>query len=273
MRMNRSTSGVASVAFVAFASFILVLSFLSAAGFMVVPAAAEELHPPRLVDGAGLLDVDETDHVRQILDQYSTELQFDIVIVTTSDLGGKSPRDFADDYYDYNGYGYGEEKDGVLLLRYFVAPKSPENKVWMSTTGEGIKIFSDSDIQSVFDDMVDDFDAGRYYGAFLTFADDVRAEVRDARSYNTIWIFIGLAVGLGIGLTVTGVMRASLKSVRQKRYAGNYVKDGSLNITDARDIFLYRTVTRVAKPKESSGGSSTHTGSSGRSHGGGGRSM
>lgn len=270
MRMNRSTSRVTSVVL---ASLILVLFLLSAAGLMIVSVAAEESHPPRLVDAAGLLDTDEADHVHQILDQYSAELQFDIVIVTTSDLGGKSPRDFADDYYDYNGYGYGEKKDGVLLLRYFVAPNSPENQVWMSTTGEGIKIFSDADIQSVFDDMADDFAAGRYYGAFLTFADDVQAEVRSSRSYNPIWIFIGLAVGLGVGLTVTGIMRASLKSVRQQRYAGNYVKDGSLKITDARDIFLYRTVTRVAKPKESSGGSSTHTGSSGTSHGGGGRSM
>lgn len=270
MRMKRNTSRAVSVVS---AFFLLALSLLFSAGLLVASAAADEQHPPRLVDGAGLLDTEEADHVRQILDQYSAELQFDVVIVTTDNLGGKSPRDFADDFYDYNGYGYGEEKSGVLFLRYFVAPGSPENQVWMSTTGEGIKVFSDSDIQSVFDDMADDFAADRYYGAFLTFADDVRAEVLDSRSYNPIWIFIGLAVGLGIGLTVTGVMRASLKSVREQRYAGNYVKEGSMNITDARDIFLYRTVTRVAKPKESSSGSSTHTGSSGTSHGGGGRSM
>ena len=29
----------------------------------------------------------------------------DVVIVTSNDLQGKTPRDYADDYYDYNGYG------------------------------------------------------------------------------------------------------------------------------------------------------------------------
>jgi len=52
------------------------------------------------------------------------------------------------------------------------------------------------------------------------------------------------------------------------------MKSGSLNITESRDTFLYNTVTRTAKPKNtdsgSSGGSSTHTSSSGETHGGGG---
>ena len=49
------------------------------------------------------------------------------------------------------------------------------------------------------------------------------------------------------------------------------MKDGSLHINRSRDIFLYHQVTRTAKPKEESfggGGSSTHTSSSGETHGG-----
>ena len=30
--------------------------------------------------------------------------------------GGKTAEAYADDYYDYNGYGYGENDDGLLLL-------------------------------------------------------------------------------------------------------------------------------------------------------------
>lgn len=50
------------------------------------------------------------------------------------------------------------------------------------------------------------------------------------------------------------------------------MKAGSMNITESRDMFLYDTVTRTAKPKDndSGGGSSTHTSSSGSTHGGGG---
>jgi len=68
-------------------------------------------------------------------------------------------------------------------------------------------------------------------------------------------------------------MKGQLKSVRFKSAASDYTKAGSMNVTESRDLFLYRTVSRREKPRENSGGSSTHTSSSGRSHGGGGRSL
>lgn len=253
------------------AAIILGICLLLLLTVGVLTVGAADAHPPRLVDNAGLLSQAEADSLRATLDQYSEELNFDIVVVTTNTLDGKTPRDYADDYFDYNGYGYGENRDGALFLRYI---NGSSKEVWLSTSGEGIKAIRDADIESIFDDMEDDIRANRYGAAFRIFAQDVRDEVLDYRSYDTIWIFVGLAVGLGVGLIATNAMRSSLKSVRQQRYAGSYIKGNSVNITEARDIFLYRTVSRVAKPKESSGGgSSTHTSSSGRSHGGGGRSM
>ena len=253
------------------AAIILGICLLLLLTVGVLTVGAADAHPPRLVDNAGLLSQAEADSLRATLDQYSEELNFDIVVVTTNTLDGKTPRDYADDYFDYNGYGYGANRDGALFLRYI---NGSSKEVWLSTSGEGIKAIRDADIESIFDDMEDDIRANRYGAAFRIFAQDVRDEVLDYRSYDTIWIFVGLAVGLGVGLIATNAMRSSLKSVRQQRYAGSYIKGNSVNITEARDIFLYRTVSRVAKPKESSGGgSSTHTNSSGRSHGGGGRSM
>lgn len=253
------------------AAIILGICLLLLLTVGVLTVGAADAHPPRLVDNAGLLSQAEADSLRATLDQYSEELNFDIVVVTTNTLDGKTPRDYADDYFDYNGYGYGANRDGALFLRYI---NGSSKEVWLSTSGEGIKAIRDADIESIFDDMEDDIRANRYGAAFQVLAQDVRDEVLDYRSYDTIWIFVGLAVGLGVGLIATNAMRSSLKSVRQQRYAGSYIKGNSVNITEARDIFLYRTVSRVAKPKESSGGgSSTHTSSSGRSHGGGGRSM
>ena len=69
----------------------------------------------------------------------------------------------------------------------------------------------------------------------------------------------------------------SLVNIKERKFrfqaaASNYIKDNSLNINERRDLFLYNTVTRTAKPKndDSGGGSSTHTSSSGTTHGGGG---
>ncbi|GCA67539.1 hypothetical protein KGMB01110_19750 [Mediterraneibacter butyricigenes] len=67
-------------------------------------------------------------------------------------------------------------------------------------------------------------------------------------------------------------MKKKLKSVRLQPAAGSYVKKNSMQITQSRDLFLYKTLGRTEKPKseDRSGGSSTHSSSSGKTHGGGG---
>ena len=68
-------------------------------------------------------------------------------------------------------------------------------------------------------------------------------------------------------------MAGQLKSVEPDVAATNYIVENSLTVTQAEEKFLYKTIDKVARPKESkssSGGSSTHTSSSGRTHGGAG---
>ncbi len=154
-------------------------------------------HPPRLVDTAGLLSQAEADSLRATLDQYSEELNFDIVVVTTNTLDGKTPRDYADDYFDYNGYGYGANRDGALFLRYI---NGSSKEVWLSTSGEGIKSHPGCRYRIHFRRHGGRHPrANRYGAAFRIFAQDVRDEVLDYRSYDTIWIFVGLAVGAESG--------------------------------------------------------------------------
>ena len=63
----------------------------------------------------------------------------------------------------------------------------------------------------------------------------------------------------------------SRKEPRVLPTAAAYVKRGSMNVTQARDLYLYSHVDRQVRQKESSssgGGSRTHRSSSGRTHGG-----
>ena len=65
--------------------------------------------------------------------------------------------------------------------------------------------------------------------------------------------------------------KKQLNSVSSKAKADDYVVKDSLNLKSAKDIFLYRTVSRVRRQTESSSSSGgSHTSSSGSSHGGGG---
>lgn len=62
-------------------------------------------------------------------------------------------------------------------------------------------------------------------------------------------IFIGIVSVAGAFIT-TGVMRGQLKSVSFKGNATDYVRNGSLSVTERNDVFLYRKVDRREKPKQ-----------------------
>jgi len=269
---------------------LLLLLTLCVTAAATIPA---ERQLPRLVDDADLLTDSEETALLSLLDDISTRQQCDVAVVTVDSLDGKSAGDYADDFYDYNGYGMGPGDDGLLLL---VAMNDRE---WHITTyGLAITVFSDSRRERMADAFLGDLSAGYYYDAFTTFADDCDyyltayyEDPYDTPVYSQPYyddsyygdteesidfvssLLVSLVIGLVIGLISTGVMKSKLKSVRPQKTAANYVRHGSIKITDSREIFLYRNVSRRARPQNtssSSGGSSVHRSSSGRSHGGGG---
>jgi len=69
-------------------------------------------------------------------------------------------------------------------------------------------------------------------------------------TFEPVWILIALGIGIVIAFIVVLIMKSQLKSVHFQAAANNYIKENSLNVTLSRDIFLYSTVTRVAKPTD-----------------------
>ena len=92
-----------------------------------------------------------------------------------------------------------------------------------------------------------------------------------------MYLFLALGIGLVLAWVVVSVMKSQLRSVAFQENAASYVREGSMNLTNSRELFLYRDVQRTEhveeKDSDSSGGSSTHTSSSGVTHGGGGGSF
>lgn len=233
---------------------------------------------PRLTDEAGLLNSQESSGLLARLDEVSERQKMDIVIVTTNSLQGSSAMDYADDFYDKNGYGYGSGKDGVLLLI-----SMEDRDWWISTCGYGITAFTDAGIEYLSEQFLKDLSDGNYEAAFQTYisqCDEFIAQARKGRPYDRsnlpheplspLWMLAALGIGLVSALIAVAVMKGRLKTVRSQGTAGSYVREGSMHITDSREFFLYRNVHRTARPQQTSSGSSTHTSSSGASHGGGG---
>lgn len=235
----------------------------------------------RLNDTAYLLTEKEEAEILDLLDEISLRQCFELAIVTTDSLDGYTAREYADDLYDYCRFGYGKNRDGAMLL------VSMEEREWYITTcGYGITAFTDAGIDYIGKQVSGYLSDGDYAEAFRTFAnlgDQFVTQARNGEPFDksslpkgplpAFWILIALAVGLVIALIVVGGMKAQLNTVRSQAEAGNYVREGSFRITESNDLFLYRKVDRVARPKEESSGSSTHVSSSGTTHGGGGGSF
>ena len=238
---------------------------------VVLPAHAAG--SSRLVDDADYLTDSEETALLIKLDEISTRQGLDVVIVTIPALYGEDITAFADDYYEDNGYQF----DGILLLI------SDYDREWaISTSGYGITAFTDAGQEYMTNQFLGALSEGEYAAAFDTYAevcDEFITQAKAGTPYDAGTLPKGpfhmvrsLLVSVGIGLFSaligTGSMKSKLKTVQAQTAAAQYVKPGSMKITERREMFLYSQVQRRKREAPKSGGSSTHTSSSGRTHGG-----
>ncbi len=218
-------------------------------------------------DYAELMTDEEEALLTEKFEAFCDEYEMEIAVVTINYLVGKTAREYADDFYDNNGYGYGENDDGLLAL--YVDGAEGEREIYITTHGKAINEITDADIDYITDVMIMYLSAGEFAEAFEAFVDETTDVVKV--SVSLIWIPLSLAIGIVIVFFVLKTMASSNKSVIRKADAKDYVRSGSMVVTGSYDNFLFNNVTRVARPKNTSSGSSTHTSSSGRTHGGGGK--
>lgn len=285
--MKRTISSILSI--------LLILS-------LCVTVCASDPGAPRIVDNAGVLSADELADLTQRAYDLRNTYDMDVVILTVNSLDGKSAQAYADDYYDYNGYGVGEDYSGVLLL---IAMDSRE--WWISTCGEAIYAITDYGIERLFSEMSWYLSENRFYSAFDAYLDALPEYFEayhdgdpldgyagsydgpgsyspgdadeivyyDPNPFGISSAVISLVIGCAVAAVVLLFMKSSMNTKRKQHGAAVYVKTGSYHLRKHSDVFLYSNVSKVRRQENSSsgsrgGGSSTHRSSSGRSHGGGG---
>lgn len=237
--------------------FVILLALSLFCALILCAGAAYE--PDRLVDEADLLTNSEKAKVIARLDAIAQAQDFDVVIHTTTDIGRQDILDYGEDFYLEHGYG----EDGIILVR--LAGEEPE---WGYVVfGKGERVFDDAAMDELDAAFLADLRAGNYLKAFLAFADTAEELVGDYSPISVGTILISLVVGILLAwLIPMSVLKGQLKSVRTQAAASGYARPGSMQLTQQRDIFLYRNIIRTAKPKNnSSSGQVTSGGRSGRS--------
>lgn len=268
-RMLKQLTGMIAAVLLAVSSFPI--EAMAAGGF------AREYE--RLMDMADLLTEEEEEELIATLDEISERQNLEIVVVTAENLEGYSDgQEYTDDLYEYCDFGYGDGRDGIMLLL------DMDGRDWyISTQGYGITAFPDAAITYLGNEMKEDLSAGNYATAFRIYAADCDQMITRARDVNPfskkdlpheplspLVLPICLGIGLVAAFLTVNSMKAKLKTVHSQKAAADYVKKGSMQLTAQQDLFLYNKIDRVKKEeKSSSGDSTTHKSSSGTTHGGG----
>lgn len=258
-----------------------ILSLMLVLMLLVIPVQGAQMdNTDFVVDNADLLTDAEEEWLEELALEVSERWECQTVIITADSLNGKDITDYADDTFDYEGYGYGSGDDGILLA------VDMDKRDWaISTYGYGITAFTDYGQECMMDEVLPDLSDGYYYDAFETFleqCDDLLEQAREGkpldvrRSGGKSWFSIprlifSIAAGCLLALIPMSVLKKEINNVQSQSGAADYVRSGSMKVTQSNDRFLYSHVTKRARPKNngsSGGGSRTHSSSSGRSHGG-----
>ena len=239
--------------------------------------AYHDYDAPRVVDGADIFTDAQEDALARRMAEMSKQTSNDFVIVTVNSTGGLSHMEYADDFYDYNGYGLGPDYDGMLLL---ICMDRSYRGWHISTHGDSFDRFRDRDIKDLNDALEPYLVDGDYYAAAEADLDGVEAvftrpadyRLQEAKSASVRRaVPAALVIALIAALITIAVLRGKMKTVRQAGSAAGYMVKDSFILRRESDTFLNSHVVKTRKESSSSsGGHSSHTSSSGRSHGGGG---
>jgi uncharacterized protein len=254
--------------------------------FSLSPASCAGNGLPLIVDYAGVLNSSELSPLMTKAESVSSQYACDVAVVFVRGLQGSSSiMQYTDDFFDYNGYGYGAGKDGVMLL---VDVQGRE--YWISTSGFGIDAFTDAGQLYLKDLFVKYLSDGNWAGAadaFISGCDRFLKQARNGQPYDignmpknafNLYALLGDA---GIGFLLGGLpllkAKKEMETVEPKRDAGDYIRGKAPVLTQRNDTFLGSSVSRVPIPRESDhphdsggGGSTIHMSSSGNTHGGSG---
>ncbi len=236
---------------------------------LTTPSVNEE---EKIYDFADLYTESEEHNLYNKVMEYISAHNMDLVIVTIDKNNKSSPMVYADDFYDYNHFGIGKNRDGVLFLI------DMENReIYMSTTGSAIKMYNDYRINEALDQVYQYMSDEAYFKGttdYIKIISNYAAEGFPSR--NTKKLSTGMVVLWSIlsGFIITGIIMVILirknRLVRKATTAEEYLDKESVDIKSISDVLISTNTVRTKIEHDTSGGSSTHSGSSGASHGGGG---
>ncbi len=259
---------------------------------------AFDLSLARVIDKADLIPDEEEEALAARILAHTESFASDFVFLSVNTTGGKGTEAYADDFYDMNGYGCGEDLTGVLLI-----VNMEERFVYVSTAGKEVQR-----IQPYVDDLLDaiwdDVTAGEFDRAVYSFLDHLE-EIESGKlepydpydpfddpdydpyydpyhdpyydpqygpsgnrglNMNPTVFLIGLAAAAAVAGLIVARMRSGMKPVNLASGARNYLIRSSFDLRHHNEIFIRRSVSRT--PRAQNNNNNRSGGIGGGTHGG-----
>lgn len=246
-------------------SLLLLLS-LPVTAFAAGDEKAELYH---VTDLYGLLSTEETGKLESLAENISSRNGCSVYVLVVKDYRDYDTNtfDFAKGVFSDYKLGWGEDKEGVMLM-LSMADRDYE-LIFHGPRTENA--FTEYGRDRLEDRMLRCLRENRYYDGFveyMTCCDEYLTAAENGKpvDYEKGFSFLFFLPGLmAAGVTFTALY-VPMHSAGIKREAGDYITSSKMNLRDQRDVFVNRTVHRRPRNTESSGGSH------GSSHSGGGYS-
>ncbi|MCR5509126.1 MAG: TPM domain-containing protein [Lachnospiraceae bacterium] len=267
-----------------------------------LPAAGEEVErfhdpdAPRIDDKAGVIFNDGIRSLEKKAADIAGKYDKDIVIHTTPSTYGMDIAEYAEKYYRYNGYGFGDDYDGILLVMVYkgLSTSSANISYYIYASGSGNDKMTETNygrLNSYADDNIRLATPGKEAAGMSGWLSQVEHMERTGRISRSSLYWAWIAVfGSGCGAIFGGSKLKKAKKAMEipalKGSADAYLIANSLKIS-GKDSFINSHTDRIYSPVKTDSGSSSssssgrssgrssysssYSGSSGRTHSGSGR--
>lgn len=213
-------------------------------------------------DEYGLLDETEQNELDQELEEIYDEYGYDAVLLISPDIGeNKDYRQYAAEFMQENDIGYGDTHEGMCIFH-----QPDARNITIVFRGETQDDFSESVQQEMLDHCKEKLKKNDPVGGYQSLMQDLRSgldRISEGKSVrpmdvsrrsagvqfliDLLMCFLVMAVPTGL---MTWLQLRKMKTRVQQANANAYAVDGGLELHEKRDLFLYSTVSRSAKPKD-----------------------
>ena len=231
---------------------------------------------PRVVDDADLFTDGQEAAMAVKIAAMREAYNMDFVVYTSPSAYGMEHNILAADFYQFNGYGVGDDFSGGVLLICM----DPMDRGWFTATcGRYMDLYTSQANERLNARLQPwlvrgaEGESDAYGQGVLQYLDDTATVMSGKKVYNyTVPAVLAVIAFLLVGGITLGVERHKMKTVRQATDAEEYLVPGSFHLRRHRDFYLHRTVTRHRRESstKSGGGGGSFSSSGGRSFGGGG---